>query len=264
MIARCLAVLCVLAACPGTPKSTVGHTRETAIAVALVTEPDATVEGTQTADVESPRSAPPHWYRVTLSGPMHLSGTALDNNGSRFFVVPFTAAGIPVGPHDVASGAVDIRVSGPPTPYRLRVHAIPEVKPPVHHSHCNPNKVDPANPNCAGIVACDHNKPDFSNPSCCSMLCLRGPCSVQIIALADGPNDMYAWIGNGATSGVVRGSFGGGELPMQDGTWKRVSIRVVEVEAERSKVVVGAGVNRTGAVHSVVSLNPPLECRAAK
>ncbi len=261
---RCLVVLCVLAACPGTPKSSVGHTRETAIAVALVTELDATVQGTQSADVESPRSAPPHWYRVTLNGPTHLGGTALDNKGSSFFVVLFTSEGIPIRPNEVATGVVDIRVSGPTTPYRLQLVAMPELVTPVRYPHCNPNKLDPANPNCSGVVACDHNKPDFTNPSCCSMLCLRGPCKFEISGPADGPNDMYMWIRSGANVGLVNGSFGSSPLPMRDGTWKWVSVRVTEVEAERSKIVVGPSVDREDAVHNLVNLGLPFECPSAK
>lgn len=263
-VGRWLLVMCLLAACPGTPKSTVGRTRETAIAVAMITDAADLVPGTLSADVESPQSAPPHWYRVTLPGPMYVGGAALDKKGTTLAVDLFTADGKRVGPNDVGSGTIEIRVSGTAASYRLQLRAMPERKPPIQHSHCNPNKIDPANPNCAGVVGCDHNHPDFSNPSCCSMLCLRGPCAVEIIGPADGPNDMYAWIRDGAKSGVVVGSFGAGELPMQDGTWKRMSIRVVEVEAERSKVVVGPGVNRAGAVHSVVNLNPPLECSAKK
>jgi hypothetical protein len=75
---------------------------------------------------------------------------------------------------------------------------------------------------------------------------------------------MYAWIDSGATFGVVRGSYGDGSVPMLDGKWKRVSLLVVEVEAERSKIYIGIGVDRTAATHSVVQLNPPLECRPAK
>jgi hypothetical protein len=129
-VLRWLLVLLVLASCgrgPATPSKPVGYSPETAITIELVADPRDLAPHTQSAVVASPGVTPTHYYRVTLHEPSHIGATVLDNRGSPFRVVLSTATGT-IQQNDVATGVVEISVSGPTEPYRLHVHAMPEVK----------------------------------------------------------------------------------------------------------------------------------------
>ncbi len=122
--------MCLLPSCgrgPTKPSKPVGYSPETAILITLAPDPPDLAPHTQSAEVASPGNTPPHWYRVVLNEPSHIGATALDNKGSAFSVELSTEEGT-IRPNDVATGVVGIRVSGPTTPYRLHVHAMPELK----------------------------------------------------------------------------------------------------------------------------------------
>ncbi len=257
---RCLVVVCLLAACPGTPKSTVGRTRETAIPVAI---------GSTRDDV--PAKNFPHWYVVSLpqDPPSQLEATASPKSAGDLDVELYAADGnrLTSGPItaslDRIAGTIYVRVSGTVTGYGLHVSSSPaEPDDPPYYPPCNVNDIDPKNPNCAGVVACDHNKPDFKNPACCSMRCLNGPCMFELVAGDEGPDKVFAWISVGSTRGIVRGLNGTAEVTMLDGSRKQVSASVTEVQRDRAKILVGPGVDLDRVAHNLLRVEYPPPCRA--
>lgn len=245
-------LVCLLAGCPGTPKSSVGHTRETAIPVVLEPSGEPVV-------VESPLTNAPHWYRVSVTKPSYVTVSIA---GRALAIAVLRPDGTEIAAADLVTGEVAIRVSGATEPYHLTVVVTPELHARVDSPACNPYNIDPANPNCAGMVPCDPNKPDFANPVCCSLRCLRGPCSYEIVAGDDGPDGIYAWIGAGSSTGVVRGMHGTAEVRMRDGSVKVVGTQVNKVEANRSRIFVGPESDQPNLLHWIVRLEPPPGCLA--
>lgn len=246
-------MLVALASCPGTPKSVAGRTRDTAIPVSIARSP---IE----IDVESPNTTPPHWYRVTLSQTSYLTVSVPEFEAGAFTAEVIGDDGTPLSDVDPITGSVLVRVTGDTQRYRLHLRARPGTRAEVVHERCDPNRLDPTNPNCEGVSVCDHNKPDFGNPSCCSMVCLRGPCAFEIVAIDQEPDRVFGWIDGGATGGVVRGAHGYAEVPGRDGKLVRVAVTVLAVEPERSKILVGGSVDAARIMGSLVRLEMPNAC----
>ena len=246
-----VALMCVAAGCPGTPKSSAGQTRETAVPVNLDPASAAVV-------VASPHTKTPHWYRVTVSQPSYLSASVPGNDALAIAVL--RADGTEVDGKSVVTGDIAIRVTGPAAPYQLTVVVTPEPPPRLDVPECDLYNIDPQNPRCAGVVACDPNNPDFKNPVCCSLRCLRGPCSYEIVASDDGPDGIYAWIGAGAATGIVRGMYGTAEVRMRDGSVKTIPTSVKHVERDRAKIYVGPDSDQSGLLHWIVRLELPMDC----
>jgi hypothetical protein len=276
-VLRCLAVLCLLAACPGAPKSSVGRTRDTAIALVVQAADAPGALFAETAK-DMPVRELPHWYSFDL--PASRSGdldVSLHFNGSSdsLALELYDAGGASLGtaPAPTASpgatwfqrklhlesarGRVFVKVTGgaPATTYTLLFASATTGAMAAKPADCDPHSIDPDNPRCAGVVPCDANKPDFTNKSCCATRCER--CGAKVNGIA---GTEYGWLALGAKDGLNT-RFRGKVHLFSGGKPKDVALLIYEVERERSKIWIGKNIDQASSDEvGFAEVHAPLEC----
>jgi hypothetical protein len=121
------------------------------------------------------------------------------------------------------------------TKYDIVVAFIPDAPLTTATTPCDPDHIDPANPECEGVFPkCNANQPDFEhNPTCCATWC-RGPCQGRLIKVDD--DGKGGTISIGASAGIVVSAWGYVIPP--NPSMARMHVNVVHVEEHQAIVTI--------------------------
>ena len=265
------------------PSPITGDSMATAIPIAMETTSPDTLAGD--AGQELPARSLPRFYLIALPSdrkadlkvslsftgpPNSVSVDALGPTGSVIgTATPETVPGraafgyrsITLHP---ASGTVYLRVSGTGAAkdYGLSVQLVARPVLPVEWPKCDPNSIDPANPTCAGVVACEPMRPDFKNPSCCAIRCTTDRKCASKLARDTGAIPGFVWIELGSRQGINKLYRGTVQGLGTDG--KRVSseffVSAIEVDRTMIGIADHTKFNLARIEEGDATILPPLQC----